>query len=67
MSVASLSQIKSFVIRCPVCGDQLRLSTMVPDIDNKHERMSFDCDCGFTYQQSHVVAVERTLDPQETC
>ncbi|MEJ2432245.1 MAG: hypothetical protein P8Y53_03435 [Pseudolabrys sp.] len=48
------------IILCPVCVKPMRLSTIIPEHDNR-ERMTFACDCGFTYQQSEAVAAERKL------
>ena len=48
------------IIMCPVCGQHMRLTTIVPE-DNKRQRMSFACGCGFDYHQSEAVASERDL------
>jgi len=46
------------VVVCPVCGNNMRLSVIEPDVP-QHERMTFTCDCGFNYRQSHTVGSER--------
>lgn len=45
-------------IMCPVCGEHMRLSTIIPEEDNR-QRMTFVCDCGFEYRQSEAVSGER--------
>ena len=47
-------------VTCPSCGKQMSLSAIEPERDNR-QRMTFECDCGFTYSHSSAVAVERTL------
>ena len=47
-------------ITCPCCGRHMRLSLVEPEqrcVDR--DRMTFDCDCGFEYRQSRLVAEER--------
>jgi hypothetical protein len=48
------------IITCPRCSHHMRLSTIMPDRDER-ERMTFTCQCGFDYQQSAAVLAERTL------
>ena len=48
-------------ILCPRCGSRMRLTTVEPEAINNRERMTFTCDCGFDYRQSHAVMIDRTL------
>ncbi|HET9617080.1 MAG TPA: hypothetical protein VFP74_07900 [Pseudolabrys sp.] len=47
-------------VHCPRCGSRMRLSTILPDGQDR-DRMTFSCDCGFDYQQSSTAAAERML------
>jgi hypothetical protein len=38
----------------------MRLSTIIPEEDHR-ERMTFVCECGFDYRQSHTVTAERSV------
>jgi RNase P subunit RPR2 len=48
------------IITCPSCGKHMRLSTILPEEDHR-ERMTFTCECGVDYRQSHAVTLERGL------
>ena len=61
MTAPTLADLTIPKIVCPRCGTRMRLTTVEPeDIDNR-ERMTFTCDCGFDYRQSHTVMIEQTL------
>ena len=48
------------IITCPVCGQRMRLSTIMPE-DEYRERMTFVCDCGFDYRHANAVRAERGM------
>ena len=48
-------------IVCPRCGTRMRLTTIEPEEIHNRERITFACDCGFNYRQSHAVMIEQTL------
>jgi hypothetical protein len=48
-------------VLCPRCGTLMRLATVEPEQTENRERMTFACDCGFDYRQSHAVFIERTM------
>ena len=39
-------------ITCPRCGAQMILALIEPEGSDNHDRMFFDCLCGFEYQLS---------------
>lgn len=39
-------------IQCPRCGNIMRLARIEPTFDARQSATTFDCSCGFTYQQS---------------
>ncbi len=49
------------IIMCPLCGNKMRLSVIMPDNHRRRDHMTFVCDCGFDYRQSMAVEIERTL------
>ena len=57
----TLADLAIPTIVCPRCGTRMRLSTVEPEQIDNRERMTFACDCGFDYRQSHAVTIERTL------
>lgn len=48
-------------IVCPRCDTRMRLATVEPEEIHNRERMTFACDCGFDYRQSHPIMIEQTL------
>jgi RNase P subunit RPR2 len=40
------------IITCPQCGKHMRLATVEPEGSDDHDRMRFDCECGFDYRLS---------------
>ncbi len=42
-------------VLCPMCGVRMRFATCEPTEDG-HDRMTFDCGCGFKYQVSENIA-----------
>src|SRR6516162_5746887 len=48
------------IITCPVCGQRMRLSTIMPE-DEYRERMTFVCECGFDYRHANAVRAERGM------
>ena len=45
------------IITCPVCGQRMRLSTIMPENEYR-ERMTFVCECGFDYRQANAIRAE---------
>ncbi len=55
-------------ITCPRCGKHMRLATIEPEGSDDHDRMGFDCECGFDYHLSDRARAERlfkTREPQK--
>jgi hypothetical protein len=50
------------IVTCPRCGRRMRLTTVEPEhAAHPRDRMTFECDCGFSYRQSAAVRAEQTL------
>jgi hypothetical protein len=61
MTAPTLADLTIPKIVCPRCGTRMRLATVEPEAVDNRQRMTFTCDCGFDYRQSHAVMIERTL------
>jgi hypothetical protein len=61
MTAPTLADLIIPKIVCPCCGSPMRLATVEPEAIDNRERMTFTCDCGFDYRQSHAVTIEQTL------
>ncbi len=61
MTAPTLTDLTIPKIVCPCCGSRMRLATVEPEAIHNRERMTFTCDCGFDYRQSHAVMIEQTL------
>jgi hypothetical protein len=61
MTAPTLADLTIPKIVCPCCGSRMRLMTVEPEAIDNRERMTFGCDCGFDYRQSHAVMIEQTL------
>ena len=40
------------IITCPLCGGHMTLALIEPEGSDNHDRMFFDCLCGFEYRLS---------------
>ena len=40
------------IITCPQCGKDMRPATVEPEGLDDHDRMRFDCECGFEFRLS---------------
>src|SRR4051794_23618305 len=47
-------------VMCPRCGTHMRLAQVGPDVVG-HNKMKFDCGCGFEYQMSAAASVEARI------
>ena len=61
MTAPTLADLTIPRITCPRCASRMRLSTVEPEPTKNRERLTFTCDCGFNYRQSHAVVIEQTL------
>lgn len=48
-------------VLCPNCGKQMRLETIVTELPNNRERVTFNCDCGFDFKRTRPATIEHTL------
>ena len=39
-------------VTCPQCGSQMVLSRVEPECTDNHDRMVYDCNCGFEFRLS---------------
>ena len=39
-------------VTCPSCGTRMRLAAIEPEKSDHHNRLTFDCTCGFEYRMS---------------
>jgi RNase P subunit RPR2 len=50
-------------VQCPRCGKPMRLASVDPDLtSDRPDQMTFDCECGFVYQQSERARSETRLE-----
>jgi DNA-directed RNA polymerase subunit M/transcription elongation factor TFIIS len=55
MAVSALHRNSDSVIpaiTCPQCGAQMSLARIEPEGSDDHDRMFFECVCGFEYRLS---------------
>lgn len=45
-------------ILCPRCAVRMPLATVEPELNDTRERMTFVCDCGFDYRESHPLVAQ---------
>ena len=49
---------------CPQCGTRMRLAFIEPEKSDHHNRMTFDCACGFEYRMSERARTGASLAPK---